>query len=190
MSGVQIRLRAYNYKFYAEHPMTALNPHHRRLSLYVAKGTTCAKCGIVGTRLITGIDCCGNKHMDVYTEDLQMAITVGHIIPKSHGGESEIFNLRPLCLKCNTKEGAGFDHLLRDLELFDQVCKGRWVNRKNGNNFQNGKPMARVQAIFRSARDNKIYFGFEGGFTYKAIGVKFIPKQLSDKYEEYYYEPT
>ena len=33
---------------------------------------------------------------------------VGHDVPESHGGATEIFNLRPICSRCNQSMGSQF----------------------------------------------------------------------------------
>lgn len=150
---------------------------HRRLSHFIRKGTSCKKCGINCDRLIEGIDKKGNVHIDLYDQELTVFLTVGHIIPKSSGGLRGK-NIRPLCNKCNCSEGSDFDHILLDRKLFESHCFGFLVKRKSGNKFQNGKKCAKIIDIFRSDHDQRIYFIFDGGFTYEANKVIFTTQRV------------
>lgn len=151
--------------------------NHRRMKHFIFKGSSCKKCGINCNRLIIAKSDQGHEHIDLYDESLQVFLTMGHIIPKSAGGALGK-NIRPLCNKCNRKEGSGFEHVLEDRDLFDKYCLGAIVKRKNGNKFQNGKKSAAIIDIFRSKHDKKIYFVFEGGFTYEANKVIFTTHKV------------
>ena len=153
---------------------------HRRLSHFIRKGTSCKKCGINCDRLIEGIDNKGHVHIDLYDQNLTTFLTIGHIVPKSCGG-SRGKNIRPLCNKCNSSEGSGFDHILLDRNLFENHCYGFLVKRKSGKRFQDGKKCARIIDIFRSDRDQRIYFVFDGGFTYEANKVIFTTQRVLTK---------
>lgn len=173
----EIRLPGQNFVFVTELVFNSEKSSHRRLRLFVAKGTKCVTCGIDGTRLILGRANDGAHHMDLYDEHLTRMLTVGHIVPKANGGKDQMFNLRPLCHVCNNKEGTNFDHILDSEELFKQCCLGRRVMKgsKQTQQFQNGAWIMTINRIFRSEQDGKIYFGFtEGGFTYPATKVRFI----------------
>lgn len=92
----------------AELPMAMLESafyNHRRLSVFRIKGFKCAnsKCGRVGTKLIKGVDPCGNFHVDIYTKDY-ILMTVDHIHPKAKGGGEEIENKQPMCTYCNSRK--------------------------------------------------------------------------------------
>lgn len=153
----------------------------RRMKHFIFKGSSCKKCGINCNRLIISKNKRGYEHVDLYDENLQVFLTMGHIIPKSAGGTLGK-NIRPLCNKCNRQEGSGFEHVLEDRDLFNKYCLGAIVKRKNGNKFQNGKKCATIIDIFRSEHDKKIYFVFEGRFTYEANKVIFTSnKALTHK---------
>lgn len=160
------------YHFLSEQFNYTLPTSHRRLRLYRFKGTKCSTCGVDCPRLIKGRDNGGGTHWDLYDKDLTVMLTVGHIIPACRGGKFELPNLRPLCNRCNKKEGKGFQHILNDPVLFESHCKGKQVKRNSGNPFQDNQLIATIETIFIS--DNVIYFGFIGGFTYPADKCNFI----------------
>jgi 5-methylcytosine-specific restriction endonuclease McrA len=166
------KLPNHKYRFIQEKSIDQLPRDHRRLQVFYFKGTKCVTCGIECNRLIQGRDNGGGAHWDLYDEALTTMLTVGHIIPACRGGRNELHNLRPLCHRCNTKEGKEFHHLLKDSKLFQEHCKGKKVKRQSGNNFQDGQYIATIDSIFIS--DKIIYFGFVGDFTYPANKTIFI----------------
>lgn len=100
--------KPFGYTLVKSYPLSFLmtQNHHRRLKVFLHKGTICVTCGLEGTQVCLGIDKGGGTHLDVYTEDFK-PLTVDHIIPKSKGGPMTLNNLQPMCQKCNTKKGNG-----------------------------------------------------------------------------------
>ena len=166
------KLPNHKYRFIKEAPISELPRNHRRLQVFYFKGTKCVTCGMDCNRLILGQDNGGGTHWDLYNYTLTKMLTVGHIIPASHGGKFELSNLRPLCHKCNTKEGNSFKHILDDPNLFETHCKGKQIKRASGNNFQDNQSTATIESIFSSK--GTIYFGLVGGFTYPTKSSIFI----------------
>lgn len=150
---------------------------HKRIKHFIFKGTLCKRCSVNCNRLIRAIDEYNNVHIGLYDKKLTRFLTMGHIIPRSCGGGYDN-NIRPLCNKCNKEEGSDFDHILLDRNLFDNHCYGFLVKRKSEKKFQNGKKCARIIDIFRSEHDKKIYFVFDGGFTYEAKKVIFTTQRV------------
>ncbi len=153
--------------------------NHRRLSLFLSKGTTCKECGANGSRLIYGRRR-QELHLDLYDENLSVMMTCAHIIPACLGGQFHPDNLRPLCHICNMNEGFDGKHLVKHRYLFDDIVKGSDVVRKNGDVFQNGNKLATITDIFKSNKDKKIYLVFDGGFTYPFSKVKFLKHKMID----------
>jgi len=167
------------YAFVEELPISFLETRfaeHRRLKLYCEKGTSCVRCGKDHRRLIKGKGRGKNNfHWDLYSDDLKSFITVGHIIPKSRGGEFKMKNLRPLCYNCNASDGNKFDFLLKETNLIPVVV-GKKVKRKSGDKFQNGAEIVTISSVFQG-KDSKVYFGFldsERRFSYKANNCVFV----------------
>lgn len=100
-------VKVFHYEIISERPLDKLLDFHshRRLKVFLHKGTKCVSCDRVGTRLIQGQGR-GGIHWDVYTDDLY-PLTVDHIIPRSKGGSDELENLQPMCAECNTGKGNG-----------------------------------------------------------------------------------
>lgn len=170
------RLPVYNYLFVEEMPFENLQNYslHRRLMHYQNDNHFCAKCGIECHRLIWGQSKDGARHLDLYNADLTVMLTLGHIIPISRGGSKKFTNIRPLCYSCNQKEGNFFDHFFYDSSLFITHLYGKQVERLSKNPFQDGSKTAKIVRIFKSENDNKIYFGFVGGFTHPANKCKIL----------------
>ncbi len=96
----------FTYAFSKELPFKDLEKfsHHRRLKVFVFKGTKCLSCPRVGIRLIEGKERKGNRHLGIYAEEgngTLIPMSVDHIVPKSRGGSNDLSNLQPLCLPCN-----------------------------------------------------------------------------------------
>lgn len=161
------------YRLVKELPIADLPRDHRRLKVFFHKGNKCSCCGVVCDRLIIGKAKDGARHIDLYSQDLNRLLTVGHIIPASAGGLFKLDNLRPLCHKCNSAEGNHFRHVVKEPELFDSHCKGRLVYKKNRTNFIDGEFFAVIaKAVLCGPRVN---FVFTNGQEYPAMQVKFVP---------------
>lgn len=102
------------YTFEKEWPLSRLEKHsdHRRLRVFHFKGTECSNpnCSRVGTRFIVGLDRGGNRHMDVYTDDLVL-MTIDHFVPKAKGGDNSLENTIPMCQPCNSWKANRFEGL-------------------------------------------------------------------------------
>jgi hypothetical protein len=175
-------LPATKYRFVREYPLESLPvlfAEHRRMSLFIEKGTSCSKCDKQFTRLIHGVDSKKNLHIDLYTDDLSSLLTVAHIIPSSSGGLKSKNNTRPLCKECNSKEKNGFDHILADRDLFHSHCYLWVVRKKCGGKFPSGKSTNVIQSIFLSPRHQVPYFGFVDRYTYPATKVVFTTSRFT-----------
>ena len=81
-----------------------------RYQLFAEKGTTCVRCGLVGTyfALERGINDNPNRfHFNLYGKDekgVEVMITKDHIIPRSRGGKNRIDNYQPMCYRCNQRK--------------------------------------------------------------------------------------
>lgn len=166
----------HNYHFLEELEISKLQEYgdHRRLSLYLKKGTKCHGCGIDCNRLIKAKSCDGSIHVDLYDSELKVMLTVGHIIPKSKGGKMTDDNIRPLCHICNHKEGFTINHVAENEQWFNTLIKDKPVKRKSKNVFQNGETVAIIKDKFVSENDGLLYFVFVGGFTYDANKCIFL----------------
>lgn len=81
--------------------------HVARLKTFAIHGCTCVRCGRKGDRIIAWEDHGGGLHVDLFSKtksgDL-MLMNRDHILPKSKGGPETIWNLQPMCCKCNTRK--------------------------------------------------------------------------------------
>lgn len=59
--------------------------------------------------------CCGRN---------DITLTVDHIVPVTRGGSSNIDNLQPLCLSCNSRKGD------KTIDYRPEKGMGRWIQRK------------------------------------------------------------
>lgn len=81
--------------------------NHKRLKVFVNKGLACVVpgCPCVGSLLMIGEDRGGNRHVDLYTKELEM-MTVDHIEPVSlDGNRYDMANLQPMCKTHNEQKG-------------------------------------------------------------------------------------
>jgi hypothetical protein len=157
------RLPNHHFQFVKEHSIDLLQMATSRRVLFKEKGTICVTCGINCNRLIEGKTKSGERHLDLYDENLTRMLTVGHIVPKSRGGSNELSNLRPLCHICNKMEGCGFGHICEDDELFEQHLKGAIVRKTSGAPFHNGKKSVVVTGKFKSRSGKSWFITYDGG---------------------------
>lgn len=61
---------------------------------------------------------CGEKIQNKNPSDRKTYMTVDHIIPKSKGGTRKIYNIRPMCAKCNRLRGTIDTRYLSDYRSF------------------------------------------------------------------------
>jgi 5-methylcytosine-specific restriction endonuclease McrA len=73
---------------------------HKKMKVFLERGTKCVQCERVGTRLIQSLVQGRHKSWGIYTQDLHQ-ITIDHKIPKSRGGTDAKNNLQPMCYECN-----------------------------------------------------------------------------------------
>jgi 5-methylcytosine-specific restriction endonuclease McrA len=85
----------------------------QRYQLFVAKGTTCKRCGLKGSYfcLEKHSATTSNKfHFNLYGIDkdgTEVMLTKDHIVPKSKGGPNRLDNYQTLCERCNARKGDG-----------------------------------------------------------------------------------
>lgn len=132
----QFNLSKYGYFFQEELSIDELYSkfsQHRRLKVFVTKGLRCVveNCNHIGSRLIQAIDKLGNKHIDLYTDNLMM-MTIDHILPVSKGGNNELDNLQPMCYLHNNLKGNESDPLISSKEEKFLLPINTMVNSPDG----------------------------------------------------------
>lgn len=81
-----------------------------RYELYATQGTTCVRCGIVGTYFALERGKNDNPdrfHFNLYGRDkngIEVMITKDHIQPRSKGGKNKLTNYQPMCYRCNQRK--------------------------------------------------------------------------------------
>lgn len=107
----------------AEYPIEQLKKfkNHRRLGVFVKKGTKCVCCHSEGTRLIKRRVTYKNgkfdDHIDLYTKDL-ILMTVDHMLPKSKKGSENIKNKQTMCCVCNESKSSKYTPFLGRFSWF------------------------------------------------------------------------
>lgn len=93
-----------------------------RLKQFAVHGCKCRRCGIEGNVVLITKDNGESVHADVYhvSKNCKTLMTRDHIRPSSLGGGNEIWNMRPMCVSCNTKRGNHYDENDKAEYLFNQ----------------------------------------------------------------------
>jgi 5-methylcytosine-specific restriction endonuclease McrA len=81
-------------------------PQSLRRQLLRECGYRCAMCGIQGREIRQHNKPARNACFSYPTSIDGVWLSIDHVIPRSHGGDSERSNLRVLCTTCNGLRGA------------------------------------------------------------------------------------
>lgn len=81
----------------------------QRFQTFFTKGLKCACCGIEGKYFGKEKDFnAARYHLNLYVLDEsgnEVLMTKDHIVPRSKGGASELYNYQTMCVKCNIAKG-------------------------------------------------------------------------------------
>ena len=81
----------------------------QRFQTFFTKGLKCACCGIEGKYFGKEKDFnAARYHLNLYALDESgnvVLMTKDHIVPRSKGGASELYNYQTMCVKCNIAKG-------------------------------------------------------------------------------------
>ena len=81
----------------------------QRFQTFFTKGLKCACCGIEGKYFGKEKDFnAARYHLNLYALDEsgnEVLMTKDHIVPRSKGGASELYNYQAMCVKCNIAKG-------------------------------------------------------------------------------------
>lgn len=81
----------------------------QRFQTFFTKGLKCACCGIEGKYFGKEKDFnAARYHLNLYALDEsgnEVLMTKDHIVPRSKGGTSELYNYQTMCVKCNIAKG-------------------------------------------------------------------------------------
>lgn len=81
----------------------------QRVQTFFTKGLKCACCGIEGKYFGKEKDFnAARYHLNLYALDEsgnEVLMTKDHIVPRSKGGASELYNYQTMCVKCNIAKG-------------------------------------------------------------------------------------
>lgn len=82
----------------------------QRFQTFFTKGLKCACCGIEGKYFVKEKDFnAARYHLNLYVLDEsgnEVLMTKDHIVPRSKGGASELYNYQTMCVKCNIAKGS------------------------------------------------------------------------------------
>jgi len=123
-----------------------------RIKTFRTKGTKCVKCGVEGT-VFYAERSPGQAvpHLNLYAivEGEEILITQDHIIPKALSGSDRVYNLQPMCMKCNVHRGAPMEEFCEHLQIpedpesikqaFGLLLKSYNILRKDLDPFGNPK---------------------------------------------------
>ena len=82
----------------------------QRFQTFFTKGLKCACCSIEGKYFGKEKDFnAARYHLNLYALDEsgnEVLMTKDHIVPRSKGGASELYNYQTMCVKCNIAKGS------------------------------------------------------------------------------------
>jgi 5-methylcytosine-specific restriction endonuclease McrA len=104
------------------------NIKRKRLDVF-ARSNRCARCGCEGREFRVMVDKAGNHHVRLFG-DLDIELTVDHVVAKSHGGTEALDNLTTLCKPCNVYKAARCVDVLKELD--EREGFGWWEDLKDG----------------------------------------------------------
>lgn len=82
----------------------------QRFQTFFTKGLKCACCGIEGKYFGKEKDFnAARYHLNLYALDEsgnEVLMTKDHIVPRSKGGASKLYNYQTMCVKCNIAKGS------------------------------------------------------------------------------------
>lgn len=80
----------------------------KRYYCYARKGVACVRCGIKGQYFAVEKQHKSGYHLNLYhltKDDIEIMLTIDHILPRSRGGGNEPSNLQAMCFICNHEKG-------------------------------------------------------------------------------------
>lgn len=101
-----------------------------RMRVFAVHGCKCCKCGLEGTEILRTQDAGGGMHVDLFAvkDGVYQLLNRDHILPASCGGQNHLWNLRPMCEKCNSSRGNEYTD--EDRALFTYRLRwAQWGNR-------------------------------------------------------------
>lgn len=79
-----------------------------RIMNFRVHGIVCVKCGARGAFFAKERHGSDGPHLNLYAFDNKgraMLMTRDHIRPKAKGGTNHLYNMQPMCVKCNSAKG-------------------------------------------------------------------------------------
>jgi 5-methylcytosine-specific restriction endonuclease McrA len=155
------RVRVLGHKFNIEN-----------LKIFAVHGCSCVRCGRTGDRVVAWVDRGGSYHMDLFAKEGDKLVLMNrdHILPRSLKGTNDIWNLQPMCVRCNSKKGnvmTAADHQMREfrahwLKIYKMlrtvVCRTLWRVARNGkNNRASEHHLWMMRASYRVAKLTNVF---------------------------------